>query len=529
MANVFGTDNPETIDAADGVTAGADMIFGFNGDDIIFGLGGNDTILGGNGADIINGGSGNDMVRYTDSAVGVNVFLTTNQGFGGSAQGDTFIDIESVMGSQQDDFLVGNDGNNVLTGLVGTDILKGGGGADNLFGESGSDTLKGGGGADVLFGGAGIDTVDYFDSSAGVVISLITGVAGLGDAEGDFLTGIENVNGSAYADTLVGDDGVNVLAGRAGNDVLKGFGGNDTLRGDDGDDFMDGGTGADTMIGGLGDDSYVVDDALDAVSEMGGQGIDTVRTSVSWVMTDGADIETLATTDATGTAALALVGNANGNQIIGNDGANLINGGGGVDQLIGRGGDDTYHVDNVADEVFEMGGQGIDQVRASVSYTLTAGADVELLRPFSLGGTDAINLTGNETGNNVFGNNGNNVLNGGDGNDQLTGAGGQNGFLFDTALNAAFNVDTITDFIVEDDTIMLDDDVFSSSLGLGNISAGEFVIGAAALDANDRIIYNDATGALFYDSDGVGGTAQIQFATLSTGLALTNLDFLVVA
>jgi Ca2+-binding RTX toxin-like protein len=529
MANVFGTDNPETLDAADGVTNGADMIFGFNGDDIIFGLGGDDVILGGRGADTLNGGSGTDMVRYTDSLTGVNVFLTTNQGFGGTAEGDTYIGIESVMGSQQDDFLVGNDEHNVLSGLVGTDTLKGGGGADHLFGESGNDTLKGGGGADVLFGGTGIDTVDYFDSPAAVVISLITGIAGLGDAEGDFLTSIENVNGSAFADTLVGDDGVNVLVGRDGNDVLKGFGGNDTLRGDDGDDFMDGGIGADTMVGGLGNDSYVVDDALDAVNEMGGQGIDTVRTSVSWIMTDGADIETLETTDATGTAALALVGNANGNQIIGNDGDNTINGQGGIDQLIGRGGNDMYFVDNVSDEVIENGGQGNDQVRTSVNYTLTPGADVELLRPIFLTSTGAGNLTGNETGNSVVGNDGNNVLNGGSGNDSLTGRLGQDSFLFDTALSAAFNVDTITDFSVADDTIQLDDDVFSSSLGLGNISAGEFVIGGAALDANDRIIYNDASGALFYDSDGVGGTAQIQFATLSTGLALTNLDFLVVA
>jgi serralysin len=54
------------------------------------------------------------------------------------------------------------------------------------------------------------------------------------------------------------------------------------------------------------------------------------------------------------------------------------------------------------------------------------------------------------------------------------------------------------------------------------------VIGAAAQDAQDRIIYNSATGALLYDSDGVGGAAAVQFAELSAGLALTNLDFLVV-
>ena len=62
----------------------------------------------------------------------------------------------------------------------------------------------------------------------------------------------------------------------------------------------------------------------------------------------------------------------------------------------------------------------------------------------------------------------------------------------------------------------------------GNISAGEFVIGAAAQDADDRIIYNSGTGALLYDSDGAGGAAAIQFAQVNTGLGLTHLDFLVV-
>ena len=86
----------------------------------------------------------------------------------------------------------------MLTGLEGNDILKGGGGADTLYGDSGNDTLKGGGGADTLNGGSGIDTADYFDSSAGVVVSLITDTAGDGDAEGDELNSIENVTGSAY-------------------------------------------------------------------------------------------------------------------------------------------------------------------------------------------------------------------------------------------------------------------------------------------------------------------------------------------
>jgi Ca2+-binding RTX toxin-like protein len=260
--------------------------------------------------------------------------------------------------------------------------------------------------------------------------------------------------------------------------------------------------------------------------------VDTVYTSVSYTLTPGADVETLATIDETDTAAINLTGNASGNQIIGNDGNNVINGGGGVDQMTGRGGNDTYFVDNATDTVTESGGQGIDTVRTSVSWTLTAGADVEILRTTSDFG--AIDLTGNSSGNVVIGNNASNILNGRDGNDELWGGSGHDSFLFDTALDAAFNVDIIADFDVpddtnlNDDTILLDDAVFSSSLGLGNISAGEFVTGATAQDANDRIIYDDVTGALFYDSDGNGGTAAIQFAELTPGLALTNLDFLVV-
>jgi Ca2+-binding RTX toxin-like protein len=161
-----------------------------------------------------------------------------------------------------------------------------------------------------------------------------------------------------------------------------------------------------------------------------------------------------------------------------------------------------------------------------VSYRLTAGADVELLAANSFA---AINLTGNANGNTLSGNDADNTLNGAEGRDELLGRGGHDSFLFDSALDAATNVDRITDFSVADDTILLDRDIFSSSLGLGNISAGELVIGPAAQDANDRIIYDSSTGALFYDADGVGGNAQVQFAILSTGLALTNLDFLVVA
>jgi Ca2+-binding RTX toxin-like protein len=165
-----------------------------------------------------------------------------------------------------------------------------------------------------------------------------------------------------------------------------------------------------------------------------------------------------------------------------------------------------------------------------VSWTLTPGADVETLRTTNDAGVGAINLTGNASGNIVRGNAGNNVLNGGGGNDFLIGLGGQDAFLFNTALNVATNVDVITGFNVLDDTIQLDDDIFSSGLTANNsVASSQFVTGAAALDAGDRIIYDSGTGNVFYDSDGTGPAAQILFARLSSGLALTNFDFFVVA
>ena len=223
----------------------------------------------------------------------------------------------------------------------------------------------------------------------------------------------------------------------------------------------------------------------------------------------------------------ALSGEGGDDRLVGGDGQDRMFGGEGIDTMIGGAGDDFYVVDRVEDVVVEHGTQGIDTVNALASYVLTSGADIEALR--AAGGLAPIALTGNSSGNYVIGNNGDNVLGGGDGNDELRGRDGQDSFLFDTPLNAATNVDIIDDFVATDDTILLDQDVFSSSLGLGNISAGELVIGAAAQDANDRIIYDSTTGALFYDNDGVGGNAHVQFATLSTGLALTYLDFLVVA
>ena len=177
---------------------------------MLTGDGGANTLVGGAGADALNGGGGTDTADYSSSAMAVNVNLLANSGAGGDAQGDTFSSIENLIGSAFADMLTGDTG------------------ANTLDGRSGNDTLIGGAGADALIGGAGTDTADYSSSAAGVTVNLQAGSGSGGDAQGDTLSSIENIIGSAQADTLTGDGGVNTLAGGSGADVLKGRAGNDT-------------------------------------------------------------------------------------------------------------------------------------------------------------------------------------------------------------------------------------------------------------------------------------------------------------
>ena len=117
---------------------------------------------------------------------------------------------------------------------------------------------------------------------------------------------------------------------------------------------------------------------------------------------------------------------------------------------------------------------------------------------------------------------------GGAGNDTLTGGAGNDTFFFNSALSAASNVDWITDFYAPADAIRLASTVFSALGAVGTLTQAAFHIGDAAHDASDRIIYNNATGALSYDADGNGAAVAVQFATLNATLTLTNADFLVI-
>ncbi|TLD44982.1 MAG: Mannuronan C5-epimerase AlgE2 [Accumulibacter sp.] len=119
---------------------------------------------------------------------------------------------------------------------------------------------------------------------------------------------------------------------------------------------------------------------------------------------------------------------------------------------------------------------------------------------------------------------------GGLGNDSLIGGSGSDVFRFDTLPDAATNRDTITDFSVIDDTIELENAIFGSLAVTGTLAAGSFRSGAGATtaaDADDYLIYDSSSSALYYDANGNAGPAPVQIATLAAGLALSHLDFVV--
>ena len=188
--------------------------------------------------------------------------------------------------------------------------------------------------------------------------------------------------------------------------------------------------------------------------------------------------------------------------------------------------DDTYSVSNGSTLIIEGMNGGIDQLLASVSYALTAGAWVEKLATSNVNGTSSINLTGNEIGQTLTGNAGRNVIDGGGGVDQLWGKAGADTFAFTTALSGG--VDSVMDFNARDDTIGLENQVFTA-LPTGTLNKSAFYAGISAHDADDRIIYDAASHRLFYDPDGTGAQASILFAELyGSNLRLTNADFVIV-
>lgn len=319
------------------------------------------------------------------------------------------------------------------------------------------------------------DTSGSYDSNIrGQVLDYRTSGISQGGTPGD-----DQLIGSDYDDTIDGLGGHDHIAGNKGNDNLIGGAGNDRLEGNEGND---------RLIGGAGND-----------------------------------------------------------RLEGNEGNDTLDGGAGADTLEGGTGDDTYLVDDPLDAVFDV--NGADHVMASISYTL--GAGIENLS--GIGGA-GLTLTGNAGANVIVGTGGRDKLFGGAGNDSLSGmaghdtlyggagqdtlagGSGKDVFVFDTAVakKKNTNIDRILSFSVKDDTVWLENQIFK---GLGKkgslkkpakLAKDAFHIGKKSADKEDRLVYDNKKGILFYDPDGTGSKAAIRIALLDKKLKLTEKDFFVI-
>ena len=416
MATFTGNNGKNTLYG----TTGNDTLVGLGDDDTLYGYGGNDKLEGGEGEDTLDGGAGNDTAVYDASTDGVTVNLATGAASGGHAEGDTFVSIENLRGSNYADILTGDALDNALRGRSGNDTLTGGAGADSLYGGNGDDTLIGGAGADILRGGADRDTLRYGASSAGVTVNLATGVASGGHAQGDIFSNIENLWGSAHADALTGDAGDNVLRGRKGDDTLAGGAGSDILYGNKGDDNLAGGAGADTLDGGDDEDTLRYDASFAGV---------TVNLATGAASGGHAEGDTFSNIEnIRGSAhADALTGDAGDNILRGRQGDDILAGGAGADILDGGAGAD------ILDGGAHWGDTLVyDASSAGVTVNLATGvasggdaqgdsfSNIERLR----GSAHADVLTGDTQINYLWGLDGADTLSGGGGNDRLHGGAG---------------------------------------------------------------------------------------------------------
>jgi len=566
--------------------AGIDILNGLAGNDNLFGGDGNDTLAGGDGDDRIDGGTGSDVASYAGAGAAVTVSLrvTTAQATGGGGS-DTLIAVEGLIGSSFDDVLIGDGGNNSLVGGLGndvirdeagTDLIDGGSGIDtldhgayngaltinlisqssqdtgaagsdtirgieNVIGGSGGDTLTGNGfanvlngaggddvlaggaGNDTLIGGAGIDTANYAGATAGARVNLTIATAQTTVAAGgDTLSGIENLNGTGFADIFIGDAGNNVLIGNGGDDVLVGGAGSDLLSG---------GQGTDTV-------SYA--------AATGNVSINLDRTDAQFA--DGNGSDTLSSIE-------NLIGGSGFDTLEGNGAVNLIAGGAGNDALGGAGGNDTLTGDAGNDQL--DGGSGDDRLDGGVGNDIaayrsaTSGVSVSLLiagaQVTGGSGTDTLVsiewLTGSFHDDVLTGNSGANTLSGLSGDDLLVGGGGndfiQGGDGRDTAGYAAAGSGVVIDL----GTGLAQN---TSGAGTDTLTSVENVIGSAFADAlfgnvdpnilmggagDDYLIGGQGASGLFgafrFDTfDGGAGDDVLSFAAATQGssvnLAITT-------
>ncbi|WP_320110083.1 M10 family metallopeptidase C-terminal domain-containing protein [Pseudomonas sp. B21-053] len=455
-------DNLENLELSGGANINA---VGNAQDNILTGNAGSNVLDGQGGLDTLIGGAGNDAY-VIDQAAELNLAKeNANEGsdtllLNYSVQSNTLVDLNSgtlsnfenvtlngagafdVLGNGQDNILIGNTFANNLQGGAGNDMLDGGDGVDTLIGGTGNDTY--------VINSLDDTLVEQANEGRDLVRTSVSYTLGANIEDGELLgSSALNLNGNELANVLIGNSG---------------------------DNFLDGGLGADQLIGGDGNDTYLVDNTSDVIVEGWFNDYDHVYASASFTLDINLEALTL-----TGAGNINATGNYSANNINGNLGNNILDGGAGADTLSGLAGDDIYVVDDINDRVIEAANEGRDQVRSSISYTLSANVEDGVLL-----GNAAINLDGNNLDNVLSGNSGDNTLNGSYGADIMIGGDG-----IDT-----YCVDNVGDVVIETDTSPTAyDRVFASiDYTLGANVENLILVGSANLNGTGSNVANRITG-----------------------------------
>ncbi|WDD36971.1 calcium-binding protein (plasmid) [Nostoc sp. UHCC 0926] len=428
--------------------------------------------------------------------------------------------------STGDNLLSGGDGNDYLS-ISGYIINISGG--DNFYPSSGNNTLNGGTGDDILYaqistgnnllsGGDGNDSFYVSTSSPYTVLVTQTVDGGKGDdllsvdysnATGGITTTFNattnkgEITAGMYRVSYKNIEGLDIF-GTAYDDNIVGSNGNDTLSISSG--------GKDTVDGGKGDDLLSVDYSV----ATGG-----ITTTFNVTTNKGEITAGMYRVSYKNIERLNISGTEYDDYIVGNNGNDTLSTrSGGKDTIIGGAGNDRLSADYSSGNNTLNGGAGNDRLSADYSggnNTLNGGA-----------GDDYLSTNASSGNNLLFGDDGNDILIGGNSNDSLYGGAGTDTFVFNKIFNYG-SVDKIYDFNATNEVIQISATGFGGGLSIGSLQKNQFTLGTSATTSEERFIYNSATGALYFDRDGSASEfTQVQFAQLSTGLALTNNNFMVV-
>jgi Ca2+-binding RTX toxin-like protein len=579
----FGTDSFSGIERIIASQAD-DTITGFHGYDLTSVGGSWRTYFGNVGNDTIDGGGSeagyNDIVDYGVSFPVAGVFVNlgpdevtvkgqtvaagtaTDLPGGFNAGTDTLIDIDGAVGSGAADILIGGSDSRSANGSL-FEVWNGHAGNDIIAGSAAalSSTLspEGLGQVNLL----DYDMIHFLSATSGVRVNLFVGTAQDGQGGNDLLFDINQVSGTAFNDMLIGGNAQNdyfeSFEGRQGDDYIDGRSGYDSARyqgaasginadlsiglvqdGDGGTDVLlsiehlRGSAFGDIMKGSANNDVFEGMAGVDAID--GGAGYDRAEfgNSLNGVQVDLSLATGQVLDDGWGNVE-TLVGIEAVRGSIHND---TLTGGAGNDFFDGRAGDDTIDGGaGSADWVGYTGASGavVVDLGEGTGTATGDGSDTLLNIERVTGSFYSDDLTGSDNVGNrlegaaskywTFANTGTQD------NDTLTGGGGTGSdyFVFNSALDATNNVDTITDFQTGVDKIELDDAIFTGLL-VGALSAGNFNSGAgltAAADADDRLVYDTTSGFLYFDADGLNGSAAVKFAELSNLAALSASDFVI--